>query len=314
MISIILPSYNEEGMIEKAYFAILKILRDKNIKFEIIFVDDGSKDKTWDKICYLKENTKFVKGITFSRNFGKEAAILAGLSYAEGDCCVVMDCDLQHPPETIIQMYRLWEQGYEVIEGVKKSRGKESGIHTFAANTFYKIISSVTHIDMSNASDFKLLDRKAVDSLLKLPEKQPFFRALSSWIGFKTIAVEFEVREREVGESKWSVKSLIKYAIANITSFSTLPLQFVTVSGVVFLIFSVILGIQTLFGYFSGKSAEGFTTVIILALLTGSILMMGMGIIGLYVAKIYEEVKGRPRYIVSAMVKSDDIKEKENAE
>ncbi|WP_124065178.1 glycosyltransferase family 2 protein [Clostridium sp. E02] len=307
MISVILPACNEEKMIEKAYFTIVELLRAEKIIYEIIFIDDGSKDGTWDEIRSLEQRGA-VKGITFSRNFGKEAAIMAGLTYASGDCCVVMDCDLQHPPKTIIEMYRLWEQGYEVIDGVKKNRGKESGLHRIAAQTFYRLISNATHLDMSNASDFKLLDRKAVDVLLRLPERQPFFRALSSWIGFKTAVIEFEVQEREIGESKWSLKSLIKYALTNITSFSTIPLHFVTISGFLFLIFSMILGIQMLYFHYSGRALEGFTTIIILLLLIGSILMIGLGIVGYYIAKIYDEVKGRPRYIVSEIATSENEK------
>lgn len=304
MISVILPSYNEEMMIEKTYFTIANLLKSEDIKFEIVFVDDGSSDQTWNEICRLKQVGSFVRGIKFSRNFGKEAAILAGLSHAIGQCCIVMDCDLQHPPKSIIEMYRLWEQGYEVIEGVKRDRGKESGLYRIAAQTFYKIICNVTHLNMSNASDFKLLDRKAVDVLLNLPERQPFFRALSSWIGFKTAVVEFEVQERAYGESKWSLKSLIKYAMTNITSFSAFPLQLMTSFGMLFLLFSIIIGIHTIYSYYNGYSLEGFTTVIMLLLLIGSILMIGLGIIGYYLAKIYEEVKGRPRYIVSDIITS----------
>ncbi len=305
MLSVILPSYNEEKMIEKAYFTISNLLKSEDIKYEVVFVDDGSRDETWKEICRLEQSGNSVRGVKFSRNFGKEAAILAGLSNAIGECCIVMDCDLQHPPKSIIEMYHLWEQGYEVIDGVKRDRGKENDLHKLAAQTFYKIISNATKLNMSNASDFKLLDRKAVDTILMLPERQPFFRALSSWIGFKTAIVEFEVQEREYGESKWSLKSLISYALTNITSFSTLPLQLVTATGILFFFFSLIMGIHTLYYYYSGYSLEGFTTVIILLLLIGSILMIGLGIIGYYLAKIYEEVKGRPRYIISDIITSN---------
>ena len=217
-----------------------------------------------------------------------------------------MDCDLQHPPQTLIEMYRLWQEGYEVIEGVKASRGKESFIHKMFAKTFYKIISDATGIDMSRASDFKLLDRQAADEFLKLPERNVFFRALSSWVGFKTAYVEFDVREREAGASKWSFKSLVKYAVNNITSFSAAPMQIVTFCGIVFFVFAVILGIQSLYMYFAGHAVAGFTTVILLLLLVGSILMFSLGVIGYYIAKIYDEVKMRPRYIISEVVKSKD--------
>ena len=204
------------------------------------------------------------------------------------------------------EMYRLWHEGYEVIEGVKASRGKESFIHKMFAKTFYKIISDATGIDMSRASDFKLLDRQAADEFLKLPERNVFFRALSSWVGFKTAYVEFDVREREAGASKWSFKSLVKYAVNNITSFSAAPMQIVTFCGIVFFVFAVILGIQSLYMYFAGHAVAGFTTVILLLLLVGSILMFSLGVIGYYIAKIYDEVKMRPRYIISEVVKSKD--------
>lgn len=304
LLSVILPAYNEEKMIEKARDTLGRILSEQDIPYEIVFVDDGSKDQTWSEIEKAAEKDNHVAGVHFSRNFGKESAMMAGLASAEGDCCVVMDCDLQHPPETVVEMYRLWEQGYEVVEGVKHSRGKESLAHRASAGMFYKIISKAVGIDMSRASDFKLLDRKAVDALLEMPERNAFFRALSAWIGYKTTSVEFDVREREEGVSKWSTKSLIRYAITNIVSFSSAPMQLVTGAGVFMFLLAVVLGIQTLVHYFTGNAVEGFTTVILLLLLIGSILMISLGIIGYYISKIYEEVKGRPRYLISRKIDS----------
>ena len=311
LLSVILPAYNEEKMIEKARDTLGRVLSEQDIPYEIIFVDDGSKDQTWPEIEKAAKKDNHVAGVHFSRNFGKESAMMAGLASAGGDCCVVMDCDLQHPPETVVEMYRLWEQGYEVVEGVKHSRGKESLAHRASAGMFYKIISKAVGIDMSRASDFKLLDRKAVDALLEMPERNAFFRALSAWIGYKTTSVEFDVREREEGVSKWSTKSLIRYAITNIVSFSSAPMQFVTGAGVFMFLLAVVLGIQTLVHYFTGNAVEGFTTVILLLLLIGSILMISLGIIGYYISKIYEEVKGRPRYLISRKIDSQ-VKEQRN--
>ena len=305
-LSVVLPAYNEEQMIEKTQKVIGDLLRKENIPYELVFVNDGSKDHTWEKILKMKDEDPCIKGVCFSRNFGKESAVFAGIEQADGDCIAVMDCDLQHPPETLISMYRLWEEGFEVIEGVKASRGKESFIHKMFAKTFYRIISDATGIDMSRASDFKLLDRKAADEFLKLPERNVFFRALSSWVGFKTTYVEFDVQEREAGVSKWSFKSLVRYAVNNITSFSAAPMQIVTFCGVVFFIFAVIFGIQSLYMYFSGHAVAGFTTVILLLLLIGSILMFSLGVIGYYIAKIYDEVKMRPLYIISEVVRSKE--------
>ena len=299
LLSVVLPAYNEEQMIGRAADTIADILTKEKIEYELIFVDDGSKDATWEKICEAADKNEKVRGISFSRNFGKESAMFAGLNEAEGDCVAVLDCDLQHPPEKLVEMYRLWEQGYEVIEGVKNTRGNESAVHGFAAKTFYRIISKSTGVDMSRASDFKLLDRKAVLVLQNLPEKNSFFRALSSWVGFRTAQISYDVREREVGQSKWSTVSLTKYAISNITSFTSFPMQIVTFLGFFMLFLSVVLTVITLVQYFSGTSAAGFTTVITLQCFTGSVIMIALGIIGYYIAKIYEEVQGRPKYIIA---------------
>lgn len=302
MLSIVIPAYNEEKMIWKTTEVVSGIMEREKIPFELVFVNDGSRDQTWEMIEKAAEKNTHVTGIRFSRNFGKESAIFAGLANAEGDCIAVMDCDLQHPPETLVEMYRLWEQGYEVVEGVKRSRGKESVLHRASAGMFYKIMSKAVQIDMSRASDFKLMDRKAVEALLSMPERNAFFRALSSWVGYRTTSVEFDVQERTEGESKWSTWSLIKYAVRNIVGFSSAPLQMITVAGGLTLFFAIVLGIQSLVKYFCGHALEGFTTVILLLLIIGSLIMLSLGIIGIYIAKIYEEVKGRPRYFIARKI------------
>jgi len=306
LLSIVLPAYNEEKMIAKAAQVLTELMVQEGINAELIFINDGSKDQTWREIEKASTLYQNVNGICFSRNFGKEAAILAGLEHAKGDCCIVMDCDLQHPPETIIEMYTLWQKGFEIVEGVKVSRGKESKVHGLFSKSFYKLINKATGFDMSKSSDFKLLDRKVIEAYLRLPERKLFFRALSFWLGFKSIEVEFEVQDRTEGETKWSFVSLIKYAVNNITSFSTAPMQIITVIGFFFLIFAIVLGIQSVINYISGESLEGFTTVILLLLGIGSLLMISMGIIGFYISKIYEEVKRRPRYIVSITTNKDE--------
>ncbi len=299
LLSIVLPSYNEEQNIANTVKVLSELLEKEKIEYELIFINDGSKDATFAEIQKASQTNACVKGASFSRNFGKEASIFAGLQMATGDAVVVMDCDLQHPPQTIVQMWKLWQEGYEVVEGVKTNRGKESLAHKLSAGLFYKIMSAIIKMDMNASSDFKLLDRKVVDVLVQLPEKNTFFRALSFWAGFKTISVEYEVQERQFGESKWSVFSLMKYAVANATSFSTLPLQLVTIMGVVSIGFSFILAIQTLVRFLMGNSVEGFTTVILLILIIGGFIMLSLGIIGHYIARIYEEVKGRPKFIIS---------------
>ncbi len=302
MLSVVLPSYNEEDMLPRAAKTLREVLEEAQIEYELVFVDDGSRDSTWEKIREAAKADPHVRGVKFSRNFGKESAIFAGLAAADGDCMAVMDCDLQHPPQTLVQMYRLWEEGYEVVEGVKHSRGRESAFHRASAGTFYAVMTKATGIDMSRASDFKLLDARAVKVLLAMPERNAFFRAMSSWIGFRQTSVEFDVREREAGVSKWSTRALVKYAVSNIVGYSSAPMQFVTGAGIAVFILGIVLGIQTLIRYFTGHAVEGFTTVILLILLLGSIVMISLGIIGYYIARIYEEVKGRPRYIIAEKI------------
>lgn len=299
LLSIVLPSYNEEQNIVNTGKVLSELMEKNGIDYELVFVSDGSKDNTYAEICKLEQMNSHVKGAEFSRNFGKEAAIFAGLELASGDAVVVMDCDLQHPPEVIFQMVEKWKAGAEVVEGIKNSRGKENIFHKAFANIFYGIMSSLIKIDMKSSSDFKLLDRKVVNALLEMPEKETFFRALSFWVGFNKESVYYDVRERQFGSSKWSFGSLVRYAISNVTGFTTLPLKFVSWFGVIFVILGVGLGIQTLVKFCMGTAVEGFTTVILLLLMTGGLIMVSLGIIGNYIARIYEEVKGRPRYIIS---------------
>jgi glycosyltransferase involved in cell wall biosynthesis len=309
LLTVVLPAYNEEASVPKAARVLASLLAQEDIPFELMFIDDGSRDGTWKAIQAQTKEDPRVRGVRFSRNFGKEAAIFAGLAQARGDCVAVMDCDLQHPPEKVPEMYRLWQQGYQVVEGVKASRGKENPLHGLGAKGFYAVISRATGIDMSRASDFKLLDRRAVDVLLAMREKNAFFRALSSWIGFSAAQVEFEVQPRAAGSSKWSIRSLVRYAVTNVAAFSAAPLQIVTLLGAAVFVCSVGLGLWSLWQKLTGQALEGFTTVILLQLLIGSILMICLGIIGYYVAKIYEELKDRPRYII--MEKSGEEANKE---
>lgn len=299
LLSIVLPAYNEEQNIANTARVLGTVLDGHHIDYELVFVSDGSGDGTFGEIQKAARQDPRIKGAEFSRNFGKEAGIFAGLELAEGDAVIVMDCDLQHPCEVIPRMWEKWQKGAEIVEGIKKSRGKESLGYKLSAGLFYKIMSRLIKMDMSASSDFKLLDRKVVKVLLELPERNTFFRALTFWAGFQTETVEYEVQERLYGESKWSFWSLMRYAITNATSFSTLPLQLVTIMGMVSILFSVILAVQTLVKYLMGTAVEGFTTVILLILIVGGFIMLSLGIIGHYIARIYEEVKGRPKYIIS---------------
>lgn len=304
VLSIVLPAYNEEQNVPNTAKVLAEFLDKNKIDYELVFISDGSRDNTYAEIQKAAATNPHIKGAQFSRNFGKEAGIFAGLELATGDAVVVMDCDLQHPPEAILLMWEKWINGAEVVEGIKADRGKESLGYKLSAGLFYKIMSKLIKIDMNASSDFKLLDRKVVNVLLELPERNTFFRALTFWAGFRTATVEYEVQERQFGKSKWSLWSLMKYAITNATSFSTLPLQLVTIMGVISILGSVILGIQTLVRYLMGNAVEGFTTVILIVLIIGGFIMLSLGIIGHYIARIYEEVKGRPKYIISQVTDS----------
>ena len=304
LLSIVLPSYNEEQNIANTAKVLKELLEENGIDYELVFISDGSGDETFSEIQKAAAENPRIKGAEFSRNFGKEAGIFAGLELASGDAVIVMDCDLQHPPQIIPQMWQLWQNGAEVVEGIKSSRGKESLGYKLSAGLFYKIMSKLIRMDMNASSDFKLLDRKVVDVLLALPERNTFFRALSFWAGFRTETVSYEVQERKYGKSRWSVWSLIKYAVSNATSFSTLPLQMVTAMGMISILFSIVLAVQTLVRFLMGHSVEGFTTVILLILIIGGFLMLSLGIIGHYIARIYEEVKGRPKYIISKVTEN----------
>lgn len=299
MLSVVIPAFNEQEMVPAAAGQIDGILSRAGIPHELIFIDDGSRDATWAEIRVESEHRDTVRGVHFSRNFRKEAAIFAGLQAADGDCVAVIDCDLQHPPEKLVEMYRLWEQGVEVVEGVKTDRGEESLAHRVAAKTFYRLISEATHIDMTRASDFKLLDRKAVNVLLSMREKRAFFRALSSWIGFRTAEVPYEVRERAAGESKWSTWLLIKYALSNITAFTSLPLHLITGCGAASFLAALIVGIVSIVRLAMGRVVTGLTGAVILLLFLSGLIMVGLGIIGYYLGNIYMEIQDRPRFIVS---------------
>ncbi len=299
MLSVVIPAFNEQEMVPAAAGQIDGILSRAGIPHELIFIDDGSRDATWAEIRAESEHRDTVRGVHFSRNFRKEAAIFAGLQAADGDCVAVIDCDLQHPPEKLVEMYRLWEQGVEVVEGVKTDRGEESLAHRVAAKTFYRLISEATHIDMTRASDFKLLDRKAVNVLLSMREKRAFFRALSSWIGFRTAEVPYEVHERAAGESKWSTWLLIKYALSNITAFTSLPLHLITGCGAASFLAALIVGIVSIVRLAMGRVVTGLTGAVILLLFLSGLIMVGLGIIGYYLGNIYMEIQDRPRFIVS---------------
>lgn len=307
VIDIVIPVYQEENHIVRSIGVIEEILENANINHRFILVDDGSKDNTWKSMLELVSLNSKVTILKLSRNFGKESALCAGIENSSNDLTLIMDSDLQHPPSLIPEMFRLWlEEGYDVVEGVKKSRGNEGTFYGICAKCFYQFMYRTSSIDLRNASDFKLLDKKVVEAFLNLEEKTTFFRGMSSWVGFSRKQLDFVVEDRVDGNSKWSFTKLFKLAINATTSYTTLPLQFISILGVLLLIISVLLGGQTLIMKLSGKASDGFTTVILLLLLIGSSIMISLGIIGIYLSKIYHEVKARPRYIIAECIKGGE--------
>ena len=296
-LNVVIPVYNEEAGLLNNIKVVYDVLVSTSKTFKIILVNDGSIDRSWQKIQELSLAYEEVEGVNFSRNFGKEAAVFAGLRECSAECVVVMDADLQHPPELIPQMLKDWEEGYMVVEAVKRER-VDSWWSRTRANAFNIILQKMTGLDLKNSSDFKLIDKQVLSNILLLNEVNTFYRAMVTWAGFPVKKIEFDVNEREESESKFSVTALINLALHGIVSFSSIPLQLVSLLGFVFLILSILLGAQTLYNFVIGTALSGFTTVILLILIQGSFIMLGMGILGIYVSKIYSEVKGRPQYII----------------
>ena len=299
-ISIVIPLYNE-GSYLSALLSELKIaLEETAYPFEIILVDDGSPDDTWETIRKEAQTFPRLRAVRLSRNFGKELALCAGLERAQGDAVIVMDGDGQHPPSLLPVMVEKWRSsGADIVQAVKVKRGRESVSSKLGALLFYLILNKLSGFELKGASDYKLINRKVVDTWLAMRERNVFFRGMTAWMGFKTIQIPFEVGPRRAGKSGWSYLRRAKLALVGITTFSSFPLHLVTFAGVVFFVFAVGLGIQTLYLKLAGRAFTGFTTVILLELIVASLLMISLGIIGEYLARIYEEVKGRPRYIIT---------------
>ena len=303
LVSVIVPAFNESQGISPAIKQIAEILDSCAAVWEIVVVDDGSRDQTFQKIYDLSVADSRIKALALSRNFGKEGAMLAGLEHASGDVIITIDADLQHPPRLIPDMLEKWRAGAQIVHAVKHSRNKESVGKKTTAYLINKMISGLGGININNSSDFKLLDREIVDIIVhKLPERQRFFRGLTSWLGFAEEYIYFDVDERQEGESKWSFWSLLELAITALTSFTSMPLRIVTFLGLATLILGFFVASDAVISLLNGKAVSGFATTIISLLLIGSFIMISLGIIGEYIAKIYEEVKARPIYLVKASV------------
>lgn len=300
VISVVIPAYNEGGHLTTSLTEVTRHLELSGMTYEIILVDDGSSDTTWETIASLTEKDKCVRGLRLSRNFGKESAMSAGLDNAQGEAVIVIDADLQHPPELISKMIDLWKnEGAHVVDAVKKQRANEPFLRKFGAHMFNGLMKRMTGFDIARASDYKLIDRRVIDCWKQMPECQTFYRGMIEWMGFKHVRLPFEVNERIAGKSSWSYIKLAALSLTAVTSFTTLPLQLVTFLGFVFLVGAMLLGVWTIYIWASGQALSGFSTLILLQLINGSIFMISLGILGRYIANIYQETKRRPRYIIS---------------
>lgn len=299
LISLVVPVYNEEAIIFSNLSAILQAADGDWYDLELIAVDDGSHDASAAEISRAADQDSRIRLVSFTRNFGKEAAILAGLASAKGDAVVVLDGDLQHPPQLIPKMLEFWRQGLYVVEAVKADRGDEALHNGLFARGFYALFSRLSGLDIKGHSDFKLLDRAVVDTYLSFPERQRFFRGIIGWAKFPSAQIPFSVPERAGGgTSQWSKVKLLRYALNNITSFSSLPLKFVSLIGLITLVFGAIIGGFSLVQKLRGVAIDGFTTVNLLIVIMGGAILLSLGVIGHYVARLYDEVKGRPHYLI----------------
>lgn len=298
-ITLVIPAYNEADHIVANVGRIHEVAGGTaDVRWETIIVDDGSADGTADAVRRLTAENGDVRLLSLTRNFGKEAAIVAGLDHASGDAVIVMDADLQHPPELIPRMVELWRQGIPVVEAVKRERGDAGPGGGLAARVFYGLFRRLSGLDIAVHSDYKLLDRSVVEHLRALPERRRFFRGLVAWMGYPSARIPFDVPPRSGGESSWSTRRLLRYAVDNLTSFSALPLALIGWIGAVVLSIGAVTGAIALYQKLAGIALDGFTTVIILLVLASGALMLSLGIIGVYLARIYEELKGRPLYVL----------------
>ncbi len=313
-VSIIVPCYNEALNLESFYRELVRVLRDlENLyQFEIIFINDGSKDDTLEILEKLADKDGRVVVISFSRNFGKEAALVAGADFAKGNACIFMDADLQHPPDVLPVMLKKWKEGYKVVNAVRKERVGEGFLKKANAKLFYKLMNLLSDIPIpENVGDFRLLSGEALESFRNLKERRRFNKGLFSWIGFSPAYVEYEQKPRYHGSSKWKFMKLIEFAIEGITSFSIKPLKIASVIGLVISIFSFLYGIYIIIDtLIFGNEVKGWPSLMVLILFMGGLQFIFIGIIGEYIGRIYDEVKQRPIYIVEKIIRGKNSGQK----
>lgn len=309
-ISVVIPMYYEEEVAHLCYdrvSTVLKSLSDK-YEYEIIFVNDGSKDKTLKILKDIANNDKCVKVISFSRNFGHQVAVTAGIKYITGDAIVIMDADLQDPPELIPDMLKLWEEGNEVIYGKRKTRKGESAFKLLTAKMFYTFLNSMSEVEIpKNTGDFRLVDRKVIDVINSLPEHNKFLRGLFSWVGFEQKAFLYDRPERKLGTTKYPFKKMFKLASDGILSFSTKPMKIVGGLGVISILFSISVLIYSLCSYFGqwNNLTPGWTSIMVCITFFAGVQLLSLWVLSEYISRIYDESKGRPEYIIKEKINID---------
>ena len=299
-LSLVIPFLNEARVLPKLLETLADVLGRLDLPHEVILVDDGSTDGSWAVLQERRPAELRVIALRFGRNFGKEAAIRAGLARSTGDAVVVMDADLQHPPELLPEMVAAWRSSdVLVVEAMRSAGYRRAAFSSLGARIVYGALSTFAGMQIERATDYKLLDRRVVDDLVALPERISLFRGMVAWMGHPTATVEFDVPERSDGSTRWSLLRLSSMALDALTGFTAFPLRVVTLFSLVFILSSFVLILQTLYNYFSGQAVEGFTTVIISILLVGGVITASLGVIGEYLARVFEEVKARPSYVIT---------------
>lgn len=303
-VSIIIPCYNEAGNIKVLYQKILEQVNKLGIGYELIFIDDGSIDETFNIIKSLHKENPNVKSVSFSRNFGHQAAIIAGLDFCKGDCAIMMDADLQHPPELIPKMISLWEDGFEIVNTIRDETSGQTFFKKLTSRGFYKLINMISKTKIeAGSADFRLLDRKVVESFKEIGEYSIFIRGMVNWMGFNSTQIHYSSSERFSGVSKYSIRKMISFALDGITSFSSMPLHISMVLGLLISLLSFIYLVYALYiRFFTNEALEGWTSIIISVLFIGGIQLISIGILGEYLGKIFYEVKKRPRYIINKKI------------
>ena len=299
LVSIVMPAFNEAEGIQSAIRTLSGVFDALHHDFEIVVVDDGSRDDTFGRAAAMADAGLPVRAIRLSRNFGKEGALLAGLQHARGDATITIDADLQHPPSLIPAMIQAWEDGAKVVHAVKRDRGDEPWLSSLRASLINTLLTRLGGVDVRNSSDYKLLDRAALDVLTRtLPERRRFYRGLAGWIGFDHATIGFDVAPRQHGASGWRLRSLLALTLTALVSFTSAPLRIVSVLGLLTFLLGLGVGGDALWSWAHGRAVSGFVTLIITLLLIGSFIMISLGVIGEYIAKIYDEIKQRPAYVI----------------